>query len=135
LPQPACFCTMAAAEAGRLAVHIVASLEGILPLGGELDRDSLPKVRMPNRDGFVPDPEFDPAKLFREVRLSFIRIVALIATACLSGAHAMSADGAPFPTLPRSLPAPRCRTSGSFSMFGDGSKPRCSLGNGLLEWF
>lgn len=41
-------------------------LNGILPADRKLDRDSLPKVRMPNRDGFVPDPEFDPAKLFRE---------------------------------------------------------------------
>ncbi len=41
-------------------------LNGILPADGKLDRDSLPKVRMPNRDGFIPDPEFDPARLFRE---------------------------------------------------------------------
>ena len=41
-------------------------LNGILPADRKLDRDSLPKVRMPNRDGFVPDPEFDPARLFRE---------------------------------------------------------------------
>lgn len=41
-------------------------LNGILPADGKLDRDSLPKIRMPNRDGFVPDPEFDPAKLFRK---------------------------------------------------------------------
>ena len=41
-------------------------LNGILPADGKLDRDSLPKVRMPNRDGFVPDPEFDPANLFRK---------------------------------------------------------------------
>ena len=41
-------------------------LNGILPADGKLDRERLPKVRMPNRDGFVPDPEFDPARLFRE---------------------------------------------------------------------
>ncbi len=40
-------------------------LNGILPADGKLDRDGLPKIQMPNRDGFVPDPEFDPAKLFR----------------------------------------------------------------------
>ena len=28
----------------------------ILPAGAVLDRRSLPKIRMPNRDGFVPDP-------------------------------------------------------------------------------
>jgi S-disulfanyl-L-cysteine oxidoreductase SoxD len=48
-----------------VAAYIL-SLNGILPLDGKLDRDSMPKVKMPNRDGFVPDPEFDPAKLFRK---------------------------------------------------------------------
>ena len=42
----------------------ILSLNGILPADGKLDRDSLPKVKMPNRDGFVPEPEFDPARLF-----------------------------------------------------------------------
>jgi S-disulfanyl-L-cysteine oxidoreductase SoxD len=46
-----------------VAAYIL-SLNGILPADGKLDRDSLPKIRMPNRDGFVPEPEFDPAKLF-----------------------------------------------------------------------
>jgi cytochrome c len=41
-------------------------LNDILPADGKLDRDSLPKIQMPNRDGFVPDPEFDPARLFRK---------------------------------------------------------------------
>jgi S-disulfanyl-L-cysteine oxidoreductase SoxD len=26
----------------------------------------VPQVKMPNRDGFIPDPEFDPARLFRK---------------------------------------------------------------------
>ena len=47
-----------------VAAYIL-SLNGILPADGKLDRDSLPKIRMPNRDGFVPEPEFDPDKLFR----------------------------------------------------------------------
>jgi cytochrome c len=47
-----------------VAAYIL-SLNGILPADGKLDRDSLPKVRMPNRDGFVPEPEFDPAELFK----------------------------------------------------------------------
>jgi cytochrome c len=34
---------------------------GIVPPSTTLDKDSLPKVRMPNRDGFVPDPR--PGKL------------------------------------------------------------------------
>lgn len=46
-------------------VAYILSLNGILPPDGKIGRDSLPKVKMPNRDGFVPDPEFDPAKLFR----------------------------------------------------------------------
>jgi cytochrome c len=40
-----------------VAAYIL-SLNGILPSGGKLDRTSLPTIRMPNRDGFVPDPEF-----------------------------------------------------------------------------
>ena len=48
-----------------VAAYIL-SLNGIVPAGGKLDRDSLPKVKMPNRDGFVPEPDFDPAKLFRK---------------------------------------------------------------------
>jgi len=47
-----------------VAAYIL-SLNGILPADGKLDRDSLPKIKMPNRDGFVPTPEFDPAKLFK----------------------------------------------------------------------
>lgn len=31
----------------------------ILPVGAVLDRRTLPKVRMPNREGFVPDPRPD----------------------------------------------------------------------------
>ena len=34
------------------------SLNGILPPDGKLDKETLPKVKMPNRDGFIPDPEF-----------------------------------------------------------------------------
>jgi S-disulfanyl-L-cysteine oxidoreductase SoxD len=48
-----------------VAAYIL-SLNGILPADGKLDRDSLPKIKMLNRDGFVPDPAFDPATLFRK---------------------------------------------------------------------
>ncbi|MCK1301850.1 cytochrome c [Bradyrhizobium sp. 24] len=44
----------------------ILSLNGIVPPDGKVDKDSLPKIKMPNRDGFIPDPEFDPAKLFRK---------------------------------------------------------------------
>ena len=46
-----------------VAAYIL-NLNGILPADAKLDRESLPKIRMPNRDGFVPDPTFDPARLF-----------------------------------------------------------------------
>jgi cytochrome c len=46
-----------------VAAYIL-NLNGILPADAKLDRESLPKIRMPNRGGFVPDPEFDPAQLF-----------------------------------------------------------------------
>src|SRR5258706_4919013 len=36
----------------------ILSLNGILPPDGKLDKETLPKVKMPNRDGFIPDPEF-----------------------------------------------------------------------------
>jgi mono/diheme cytochrome c family protein len=36
----------------------ILSLNGILPPDGKLDRETLPRVSMPNRDGFIPDPEF-----------------------------------------------------------------------------
>ncbi|MCA1474180.1 c-type cytochrome [Bradyrhizobium sp. NBAIM08] len=46
-----------------VAAYIL-SLNGIVPPGSKLDRNTLPSVKMPNRNGFVPDPAFDPAKLF-----------------------------------------------------------------------
>ena len=38
------------------------SLNGILPPDGKLDKETLPKVRMPNHDGFIPDPEFSKVR-------------------------------------------------------------------------
>lgn len=40
-----------------LSAYIL-SLNGIVPPDGKLDQVSLPKVKMPNRDGFIPDPHF-----------------------------------------------------------------------------
>ena len=40
-----------------VAAYIL-SLNGILPADGKLDKETLPKIKMPNRDGFIPDPEF-----------------------------------------------------------------------------
>jgi cytochrome c len=39
-------------------VAYILSLNGILPTDAKPDRDSLPKVEMPNRDGYIPEPEF-----------------------------------------------------------------------------
>jgi cytochrome c len=40
-----------------VAAYIL-SLNGIQAADGKLDKQSLPKIKMPNRDGFIPDPEF-----------------------------------------------------------------------------
>ena len=44
----------------------ILSLNGIVPADGKVDKVTLPKIRMPNRDGFIPEPEFDAARLFRK---------------------------------------------------------------------
>ena len=36
----------------------ILNLNGIVPADGKLDKDNLPKIRMPNRDGFIPEREF-----------------------------------------------------------------------------
>jgi cytochrome c len=41
-----------------VAAYIL-SLNGILPADGKLDKQTLPQVQMPNRNGFIPVPEFD----------------------------------------------------------------------------
>lgn len=58
---------------GTLTVNDVYSVEayllnlnGILPAGARLDRASLLQVKMPNRNGFVPEPEFLHIKNSRE---------------------------------------------------------------------
>jgi cytochrome c len=33
-------------------------MNGILPADGKLDKEILPKIKMPNRDGFIAEPEF-----------------------------------------------------------------------------
>jgi S-disulfanyl-L-cysteine oxidoreductase SoxD len=39
-------------------VAYLLSLNSILPAYGRIDRQTLPKVVMPNRDGFIPDAVF-----------------------------------------------------------------------------
>lgn len=40
-----------------VAAYIL-QLNAIVPEGAVMDQNSLPRVRMPNRDGFVPEPEY-----------------------------------------------------------------------------
>jgi S-disulfanyl-L-cysteine oxidoreductase SoxD len=40
-----------------VAAYIL-NLNGILPADGKLDKETLPTIKMPNRDGFIPEPEF-----------------------------------------------------------------------------
>jgi cytochrome c len=44
-------------------VAYILSLNGIIPADGRIDRENLPNIKMPNRDGFIPDPEFDPSRI------------------------------------------------------------------------
>ena len=44
-------------------VAYILSLNGILPADGKVDRASLPNIKMPNREGFIPEPEFDPRRI------------------------------------------------------------------------
>lgn len=46
-------------------VAYILNLNGVLPSSARVDRNNLPNIKMPNRDGFVPDPKFDPATLFK----------------------------------------------------------------------
>ncbi|MDR6291470.1 cytochrome c [Inquilinus ginsengisoli] len=39
-------------------VAYLLNLNRIVPADVTLDKSSLPKIRMPNRDGFIPEPEF-----------------------------------------------------------------------------
>ncbi|WP_426614238.1 c-type cytochrome [Bradyrhizobium sp. McL0616] len=56
--------SLSADDTYAVAAYIL-NLNGILPSDGKLDRENLPAVVMPNREGFVPQPEFDPATLFK----------------------------------------------------------------------
>jgi cytochrome c len=44
-------------ETYAVAAYIL-SLNGVLPDNATLDRDALPQIKMPNRSGFIPEPEF-----------------------------------------------------------------------------
>jgi mono/diheme cytochrome c family protein len=51
------------------AVAFVLNLNGIIDDGTVMDAASLPKVRMPNRDGFVSDPRPDVGRPKRQSKL------------------------------------------------------------------
>jgi S-disulfanyl-L-cysteine oxidoreductase SoxD len=44
-------------------VAYILSLNGIFPADSKVDRASLLNIKMPNRDGFISDPEFDPQRI------------------------------------------------------------------------
>jgi cytochrome c len=44
-----------------VAAYIL-NLNGILPADGKLDKATLPTAKMPNRNGFIPEPEFSNVK-------------------------------------------------------------------------
>jgi cytochrome c len=44
-------------DTSAVAAYIL-NLNGILPSDGKLDENTLAAIKMPNRDGFIPDPEF-----------------------------------------------------------------------------
>jgi len=50
--------TLSIDDTYAVAAYIL-SLNGIVPTDAKLDQENLPKIKMPNRDGFIPDSEFD----------------------------------------------------------------------------
>jgi mono/diheme cytochrome c family protein len=51
-------------------VAYILNLNGIVPANATLDRASLPAIRMPDRDGFVPDREFSIIRNSRQLSAS-----------------------------------------------------------------
>jgi S-disulfanyl-L-cysteine oxidoreductase SoxD len=49
--------TLSADDTYAVSAYIL-SLNGILPADEKVDQDTLPKIKMPNRDGFIPDQVF-----------------------------------------------------------------------------
>ena len=49
--------TLSADDTYAVSAYIL-SLNRILPADGKLDQDNLSKIKMPNWDGFIPDPVF-----------------------------------------------------------------------------
>lgn len=57
--------SLTADDTYAVAAYIL-NLNGIVPATARLDKESLPKIQMPNRDGFILEPEF--AKLIPNKR-------------------------------------------------------------------
>lgn len=49
--------SLSADDTYAVAAYIL-NLNGIVPADAKLDKETLPKIRMPNRDGFIPESEF-----------------------------------------------------------------------------
>ena len=61
--------TMSADEVYALAAYIL-HLNGLVPADAVMDQSSLPKVQMPNRDGFIPDdrPDTSAVRCMRDCK-------------------------------------------------------------------
>ncbi|HTY67031.1 MAG TPA: c-type cytochrome [Alphaproteobacteria bacterium] len=57
--------SLSADDTYSVAAYIL-NLNGIVPADATLDKTSVPKIQMPNRDGFIPEPEF--AKLIPKAK-------------------------------------------------------------------
>ncbi|WP_237179963.1 c-type cytochrome [Rhodoplanes sp. Z2-YC6860] len=51
-------------ETYAVAAYIL-NLNGLFPENKRLDKETLPQIKMPNRDGFIPEPEFRNIKSSR----------------------------------------------------------------------
>jgi cytochrome c len=51
--------SLSADDTYAVAAYIL-NINGLMPDDGKLDKDSLPRIKMPNREGFVPDAVFQP---------------------------------------------------------------------------
>lgn len=49
--------SLSAADTYAVTAYLL-NLNGLLPASGQLDKQTLPKVKMPNRNGFIPDDVF-----------------------------------------------------------------------------
>ena len=61
--------TLSADEVYALSAYLL-NLNGVVPADAVMDAQSMPKVQMPNRDGFVRDDRPDTGKAKKKPQLS-----------------------------------------------------------------